>query len=605
VPERQRSLRATFDYSWRLLSEREQQLFQRLAIFRGGFTREAAEVVTGISAQQLRALIGKSFMGRTRGERYDMHDMLRQYGAEKLAEDPGHDDYHTRHSFYYLEILAQCESGLKSAQLHKVLNELDPEFANIRAAWEWAVGQGEVGRLEQAVEGQGLFYELRVRYQEGERACRLAAEMIAAKQPAADQIRALLKIQTWQARFHRLQGNPDLAQTLHQGCLRLLDELPSEAGDRRAERAFLLLEIGNTGYHTDLEAADRWYQESLELYRAIEDNWGTTNALAGLGETALQSERIADSMTFYEESLTLFRALGDPSGIARSLTGLGGGLFRVGRLQEGEDCIRETIELFEELDDRPGIARCQLNLGRAFFWQGRYAELTDLFEICTPVLKDLGLQYDRAYFLAISTMANSHLGRYEKAELQAGELLPLCHEIEFPRGFMCTTKGLGMAALARMEYSRARDHFQKGVDAMGGLGLRGEQAGLTGLLGGAIFKQGDFQLARKTLYEALQISVELRSIWGASWTLPWVALFLAECGDVERAVEVYAMASKLPIVANSHFYAEFAGEDVAAAASSLPAQVVAAAQERSKEFDLFTTIEELLVELYPEQHSDP
>jgi predicted ATPase/DNA-binding SARP family transcriptional activator len=604
VPARQRSLRATFDYSWRLLSEREQQLYQRLTIFRGGFTREAAEKVTGISAQQLRALIGKSFLGRTRGERYDMHDMLRQYGAEQLAEDPGHDDYHTRHSDYYLEMLAQCEASLKRTPQQTILNQLDLEFGNLRAAWEWAVGLGQVERLEQAVEGLGLFYELRVRYQEGERACRLAAERIAAKQPVADQTRALIKIHTWQARFHRLQGNPELAHQLHERCLNHLDALAVEGRDDRAGRAFLLLEMGNTVYHTDLEAANRWNFESLELYRSIEDDPGTASALAGLGETALQSARIADSIAFYEESLTLFRALGDPRGIAGALTGLGGGLFRVGQLQEGEGCIRETIELFEKLDDRPGIARSQLNLGRAFFWQGKYDELTDLFEICAPVLKDLGMQYDRAYFLGLSTMANSHLGRYEQARLQAGESLPLCQEIEFPRMLGAAYLGLGMAALGRMEYSQARDHFQKALDAFIEAGLPEEPTTGIGSLGGAILKQGDLQLARQTLYEALQVSVEHKSSWGASWTLPWAALFLALRGDVERAVEVYAMANCLPMVAGSQWYAEFAEKDIMAAADSLPPQVVAAAQERGKEFDLFTTIEELLVELNPEQPTD-
>ena len=100
-------------------------------------------------------------------------------------------------------------------------------------------------------------------------------------------------------------------------------------------KAFLLLEMANAVLYTDLNGAYRWYLESLELYRSIEDDWGTANALNGLGEAAVLSGMFSNSIAFYQESLALFRSLGDPRGIAGALTGLGGGLFRIGRPPRG------------------------------------------------------------------------------------------------------------------------------------------------------------------------------------------------------------------------------------------------------------------------------
>ncbi|UCC75796.1 MAG: GNAT family N-acetyltransferase, partial [Anaerolineales bacterium] len=89
LPQRQRSMRAVFDHSWRLLSEREREVFQRLSVFRGGFTRQAARQVAGASLRQLRALVEKSLLQRDPQGRYGVHDLLRQYAAQRLAEVDG------------------------------------------------------------------------------------------------------------------------------------------------------------------------------------------------------------------------------------------------------------------------------------------------------------------------------------------------------------------------------------------------------------------------------------------------------------------------------------------------------------------------------------
>jgi predicted ATPase len=88
VPERHRSMRVVFDHSYARLSDTERDVFCKLSVFRGGFRQEAAEKVAGASLPILVALVDKSLLRQTSTGRYDAHELLRQYAAEKLHETP-------------------------------------------------------------------------------------------------------------------------------------------------------------------------------------------------------------------------------------------------------------------------------------------------------------------------------------------------------------------------------------------------------------------------------------------------------------------------------------------------------------------------------------
>jgi hypothetical protein len=85
VPTRQRSMQATFDHSWRLLTERERGLLRQMSVFRGGFTREAVQAVTGAEPHDLRGLVDASWLQLGLDGRYGMHELVRQYAGRQLA----------------------------------------------------------------------------------------------------------------------------------------------------------------------------------------------------------------------------------------------------------------------------------------------------------------------------------------------------------------------------------------------------------------------------------------------------------------------------------------------------------------------------------------
>ncbi len=116
VPERQRSVRATFEHSWALLSDRERQIFARLSVFRGSFSAAAAQHVAAAHAADLAALGARSLLRHTPGNRFQVHELLRQFGAEKLAVQAAEAaDVAAQHAAYYAALLAERETALKGA----------------------------------------------------------------------------------------------------------------------------------------------------------------------------------------------------------------------------------------------------------------------------------------------------------------------------------------------------------------------------------------------------------------------------------------------------------------------------------------------------------
>ena len=236
VPERHRSIRAVFDYSWQRMSQTEREKFAQLSIFRGGFTRQAAQTITGASLRVLGTLTSKSHLQYNKAhDRYQIHELLRQYAAGRLAEWPpsgspqqGEDrtaslppggtegglTVRDRHSAYYAEMLHQRQTVLKGPDQLTALAEIEADIENIRNAWDWAVQQNQTAQIEQMLESLGRFYEWFGRNQEGDAACQSAVPVFISE----DASRLLANLLIWQATFQRMLGQPQAAGRLLQQC---------------------------------------------------------------------------------------------------------------------------------------------------------------------------------------------------------------------------------------------------------------------------------------------------------------------------------------------------------------------------------------------------
>jgi predicted ATPase/DNA-binding SARP family transcriptional activator len=596
LPERQRSMRAVFDHSWNLLAARERAAMQALSVFRGGFTRQAAYRVAGATLQELRALMDRSLLQRSPGGRFEMHELSRQYAAEKLEASPSdREAVRERHSAYYTAALQQWDTDLKGPRQQAALAEIEADGENARAAWDWAAEQGQVEWLDRAMEGLCRSFEWRGRYQEGEAACRMAAEKLRAG-AFGPEVRVLARSLAWQGVFGQLMGHTERARHLLAQSLALLEGPELGERDARPGKAFVLLQMGRMLEHSDREEARRLCERSLALYRALGDLWGQANALNLLGYVHRLLGAYDQARQLCEGSLAIRRTLGDQSGIADSLLELGWAAILQARFEQGERLIRESLAIRREIGGRAVIAEGLLRLGVTLFWLGRFAEAHSLLEESVAVYGDLGERTPLAWSNNLLGLTKAHLGQYVSARAQAEVALALYRESDERAGVGHALLVLGHVALAVEAYAEARQCLLECVALYREVGVQDELGWALGDLAVAAYRLGDLDQARQHLCESLRMSTNISGFFPLWVTLPAIALLLADRGEVERAVELCALASHYPPL-HSRWFEDVFERHVAAASTRLSPQAAEAARARGLALDVGNTVAELLIEL--------
>ena len=164
MPEKHRSMWAVFEHSWELLSGEEQSVFRKLSMFRGGFTREGAERVAGATLTVLAALVDKSLLQVDARGRYDLHEILRQFAADKLFDANEVNDTTQHHCNYYLQLAEGADAHAFGREQVAWFDQMEIELANLRAALAWSI-ETETGlRIAASL---GWFFSERGHWNEG------------------------------------------------------------------------------------------------------------------------------------------------------------------------------------------------------------------------------------------------------------------------------------------------------------------------------------------------------------------------------------------------------------------------------------------------------
>lgn len=220
VPPRHRNMRAALEHSWKLLPTIEQYVFKRLSVFRGGFTRDAAEAVAGASVWTLTALVDKSLLRVDASGRYHLQELLRQYAEEQLEISGELQDMQTRHAGYYATFLEQRWDGLRSQQQRQMLDNIDADLENVRKAWQTMCQQRDAAGLARSAKSLWLAYDLRCRFQEMITLFGQAADALRSSVPESNSVIGLLKaLGGW---AHVGYGKPEKGHRLVQEGVALL-----------------------------------------------------------------------------------------------------------------------------------------------------------------------------------------------------------------------------------------------------------------------------------------------------------------------------------------------------------------------------------------------
>ena len=239
-------------------------------------------------------------------------------------------------------------------------------------------------------------------------------------------------------------------------------------------------------------------------------------------------------------------------------------------------------------------------LGHGIMLCGKYDEAYALAEEELLRARELGHRPMLAQAFALSATAHQASGRYVQACDHAHVGIQLAEEVKDPRLVSYLLWRLGEIYLAQGRHAEARQLLDDSVELHRNIGYQARLRDVLTSKGICAYAQGESHELRLCLVEALQLSVADRAWLTAIRALPLAALAAASRGQIETAVELYALASCAPYIANSPWFEDVAGRHVAAAAGSLPAAVVAAAQQRGQSQELWQVVEDLLTTLLNE-----
>jgi predicted ATPase/DNA-binding CsgD family transcriptional regulator len=397
LPERQKTLERTLDWSYDLLDPAEQKLFRRFSVFAGGCTLEAAEAVCdpgGEVLEGLASLIGKSLLRqeeRANGEpRFSMLQTIREYALEKLAASGEEDEVRRAHASCYLALVEEGESGLTGAEQRLWRERLEEENDNLRAALSWSLKRGESETAMRICGALWRFWLMEGYFSEGRR---WLEEALAGGSGAAAPVRA--KALNGVGVLYHYRGDYERTKALCGESLALYRQLGDKKGIAAALHG-LALAARSEG---DSAKARAMLEESLAISRELGDEWSVAYSLIYLGIVLMMQEDDEAARSTLEEALALSRKSGDLRHISYSLGLLGKLASDRGDYQTARSLLEESLALIKELRDRLGTARTLYVMGVVAFDQGRFVAARSLYEESLAISEELGVVWHVASVL--------------------------------------------------------------------------------------------------------------------------------------------------------------------------------------------------------------
>jgi non-specific serine/threonine protein kinase len=396
APARQRTLRATIDWSYDLLSQTERGLLRRLAVFAGGWTLEAAEgVCTSAGIEQsavlalLAQLVDKSLVhAEEQGHeaRYGMLETVWEYALERLEARGEAEAARQAHARYFLELAVEAEPQLfVGARAAAWLARLEAELDNLRAALGWLLEQDADACLRLAVAVRQLWL-VHGHYTEGRR----WLEAALARSRATP---ALVRAKAHSGVGEMAQRQGDLAAA--RGYAEEQLHLGREMGDA--------LHIGWASYSLgtvavlqgDLQAAHAYLEESLARGREAWDDRLIGNATNSLGELAREEGAWAEARALYEQALALLKQAGSQMGVSVALTNLGAVAWEAGDLEGASTAYRDALGIEQALGNRVGIGYCLEGFGAVAAARGPWARAARLGGAAEALREEVGAPLER------------------------------------------------------------------------------------------------------------------------------------------------------------------------------------------------------------------
>lgn len=407
VPERHRSLRTVFEYSWKRLTEQEQNVLSGLSIFQGGFRFDAAESVVGGERGVLLSLVSKSLVRRYPDGRFDLHEIIRQYSALHLKDESV---LREKHSKYFLHYLADSAPMFYGADTENRVDELFNEFGNLQLAWNHAVTRKDFETLDKAVEGLYFAYDHHGWVQDG---TKQSKDLIAALrlEPVTRMQQVYLgRALAFSGMIIFRSGNHTEALQSSEEAIKILRPLDDTS---LMFRALIFCGIA-ASVMGDYEYARRCMDEGAILAEKHQHDW---YAAIGIFDQGYIAGQIGDLDYAYErmqKGLALWRKIGNTRFVCFALNYLSPIAIRKGLLDDAEAYLKESLSSSTSIKDPWGMGTAMGRLGVVSMQRGDLAKAKQLFERSLRIFTDLGARWDIGWAL-------THLGKVAVASEKWGE----------------------------------------------------------------------------------------------------------------------------------------------------------------------------------------
>jgi non-specific serine/threonine protein kinase len=375
---------------------KEQKVLQRLSVFAGGVTLDAAESVCagdGVEPDEIlemiSCLVDKSLVTVNRPEwgetRYRLLETIRAYALEKLAESQQMASIKNRHLEYVLQLVEEMDAKLRGPEQTNLYEKLEEEHDNLRAALGWALESHNADAGLRLASGLSFFRAV----------CGFLKEGIAWLEKALEQREAASAV--------------SIANALKNLGVLLM-----------------------TSEGRDFDQIAQLLEESLKLYQELEDKDGIAGVLNLLGLHAIQQEEYTKAKQFLNESLALRREIGDPWGIAHTLQNFAPIAFKQHDYESAKEYTKETITWFKYAGDQRGVARTLVDLAEVARIEGDSAHAVILLTQSLSQVLQFGDKWSAAYVLEdLAALANEQ-GNPKRAARLFGAAESLREAINMP-----------------------------------------------------------------------------------------------------------------------------------------------------------------------------
>jgi predicted ATPase/DNA-binding SARP family transcriptional activator len=416
--ERHQTLRAAVDWSYNLLDADEKELLVRLSVFSGGWTIESAEQICVKQVGEfdvldvLSDLIDKSLVtmdGSTGEARYHLLETTRQYGREKLLEAEESGRFHHQHLMYFLEFAEMGNSEATGPRQADVIDLMDAEHDNIRAALDWCISNEDLEHALQLLGALGWAWDMRGYYNE----FRSWYERIRVLGDCANYPEAYARLLNHLGRFATdFDHRPDAESTLEE-CRAIWSRV-GKRGERGLADVICVLGM-NAHDKGNVDRAESLYKESIALAEKCNNQRARTASTVFLGIIEQQRENFAQSIDIYNQGLELAENAGDLLFIALACGNLSDLYLQQGNLEKARPLLERQLEISGKLQFQFGLAPAWVSMCELCRQDGDYAQAEQWLNKSMSVSRDLGLKEQIAVNLYLYGLLALHRNDYPAA----------------------------------------------------------------------------------------------------------------------------------------------------------------------------------------------